>query len=224
MSSASVWIIARLLFCIHCVLWSSGQSRLVAAHASLTKTNHLRDILYMHFFHRLCYCNRSLGPVSIFFTMGGDNHAPMIGGSVHSNQPPIPLPSLSPSSSVPPPPLCRLVPAMTKWRWAVALAAIQPDSLIGPTECLSGSPRVTTAAFYYSVKWGVKDRYGCSYLTMQNVSLLGSKIRGQRGNQPPECFLLRLTAQVHRNNPMLLFTSQSKTICVFLGEICPEIC
>lgn len=39
-----------LLFCIHCVLLSPGQSRLVAVHASLTKTKHLRDILYMRFF------------------------------------------------------------------------------------------------------------------------------------------------------------------------------
>lgn len=98
-----------------------------------------------------------------------------------------------------------------KGRWAVALAAIQPDSLIGPTECLSGSPRVTTAAFYYSVKWGVKDRYGCSYLTMQNVSPMGRKIRGQKGKSAARMLFVRgLTAPVHRNNPVLLFTSQRK--------------
>lgn len=82
----SVWIIARLLFCIHCVSLSLGQSRLVALHASLSKIKHFQDISYMHFFHSLCYSRHSLGPVSIF-TRGGDVHAPMTkkGSSLHSN-------------------------------------------------------------------------------------------------------------------------------------------
>lgn len=45
-----------------------------------------------------------------------------------------------------------------------------------------------------------------------------------KGKSAAQTLLLGLTAQVHRNNPALLFTSQSKTIGVFLGEICPGIC
>lgn len=105
---------ARLLFCTHGVLLSLGQSRLVAVHASLTKTKHLRDILYMDFFHSSCYSSHSLGPVSIF-TMGGDNYAPMMEKAV-LQQPPPPL-SRSPFPLLPHLPrlhsLC-LVPAMTK--------------------------------------------------------------------------------------------------------------
>ncbi len=89
----------------------------------------------------LCYSSHSLEPVSIGFTMDGDNCALMMEefSSVQANQPPISLPSpLLPH--VPPLHSLCLVQAMTKWRWAVALAAIQPDSLIGLTECLSGSP------------------------------------------------------------------------------------
>lgn len=141
--------------------------------------------------------------------MGGDNQAPDGERQVCAQQPtphlfPFPLLPHVPPSSLPLPPRC-LVPAMTKWGWAMALAAIQPDSLTGPTKCLSGSPTVTTGAFYYSVKWGVKECYGCSYLTIQDVSLLGRKIGGQisRSNA--------FVAQVRRNNPMLLFTSQIKT-------------
>lgn len=59
--------------------------------------------------------------------------------------------------------------ALTKWGWAAASVTIQTHSLINTPSALS----TTTTTFYYSVKWGLKDDYGNSYLTMQSVSLVG---------------------------------------------------
>lgn len=172
--------------------------------------------------------------------MGGDKQAAMMerGKSVHRNHPP---PSSSPClllfllcSPLPPPNLHsfhRLVPAVTKWGWDVALAAIQPDSLSSPpTKCLSGSPGVTTGAFYYSVKWAVKECYGCSYLAIQDVSPSGRTVRGQRGNQPLGYFLS--AARDCRNNPgalVYLWKWNQKRLfffppSFFRGEICQEKC
>ncbi len=53
---------------------------------------------------------------------------------------------------------------------------------------------------------------------------IGEEDKRTKGKSVAHMLLLRLTAQVYRNNPMLLFTPQSKNICVSLGEICPEIC
>ena len=150
------------------------------------------------------------------FTIDGNNHAPMMkkGCFMHRNTPPPPppLPSSSPSFTPPKPPS----PAMTNWRWAVALAAIQPAPLSSaPTECLSGCPRVTTAAFYYGVKWGVKECYGCSYLPMQNVSLLGWKIRGQRGNQPLFVETNRSKA-IETTLMLLVYITEQKNWSLFL--------
>lgn len=182
-----------------------GASWLVQA--SLTTAKYLRDIFSINFLNSLCYSSHSLEAVSIF----------RIGRYklVRINTP------LQTESPLLPPRL--VVPAMTKWRWAVALAAIQPDSPLGPTECLSGSPRVTTAAFYYSVKWAVKERYACSYLTMQNVSLLGREIRRQRGNQPLTYFFAEPQQQ-----PKSIETTPCSCLHLwakpFWLEICPEIC
>lgn len=130
------------------------------------------------------------------------------GKSVHSNQPPISSPSLSSPTFPPLHSLYRPAASFQPWQSEDGLWHWLPFSLTlspAPQKCLSGSPTVTTGAFYYSVKWGVKECYGCSYLTIQDVSLLGRKIGGQisRSNA--------FVAQVRRNNPMLLFTSQIKT-------------
>lgn len=53
---------------------------------------------------------------------------------------------------------------------------------------------------------------------------VGYEDKRTKGKSAAQMLLLGLTAQVHRNNPVLLFTSQSKTIGAFLGEICPGIC
>lgn len=55
---------------------------------------------------------------------------------------------------------------------------------------------------------------------------IGQEDKRTKGKPAAQMLLLRLTAQVHRNNPMLLFTSlrKGKHLCFLGGEICPEIC
>lgn len=96
---------------VHTVyLLSPRQLRLVAVHASLTQRKPSPDVLCAHGFtvrQGTRFLRQTEGDATIETVRF--------------------MPSVPPPPSLPHP--SRLVPAMTDWRWALALAAVQPDSL-----------------------------------------------------------------------------------------------
>lgn len=138
MSAAWLWIIARLLFCVFCiqrVLLSPGQSRLVAAYASLTKTKPFCDILCMHSFAYVISAVHSLGP---FFNdvcrCSHDGERPF---SARQPQPPIAHPLSPPSPSSPPASSQPWQSEDGLWRWlpfSLTLSSAPQNAFQGPPE------------------------------------------------------------------------------------------
>lgn len=143
------------LHCFACALFF--RAWLEAVHASLALTKAACDISV----HRLFFPRFLLfqSPQKRAFMMGGDGEK-----ATPNTSPP-----LSVSSQA------------RKWVKMGRKVGCRSGGLSHrPTGRLWVSPRGAAAAFYYSVKWGVKGRYGCSHLTMQSLSPSARTIRRQK--------------------------------------------
>ena len=149
--------------------------------------------------------------------MGGDNHAPMTkkGTSMHKNRPPQsfslpsppPFPPLFTPSTSPPP-----RPSHDKVKMGCGIGCHSAWLSHRPHRMPFRVPQSNNCCVLLQREMGSERALWMFLLNHAECVTVGWEYKRTKGKSAAQMLLLGLTAQVHRNKPMPLFTSQSKFV------------